>query len=238
MKIIVAPLLVAVMAGPSAAQTVQIQTFDHEQIHVRISGGQQVEGWLLMEDVGDSHSRLELLVRNVDTTEIVYQCITFEPIDALPGEGDDSDIVQVGQFAQQATADAAAIMDSIGADCNPARRPRDHVTLDCPFLGERIATAPQHVSFNQSGTYRAANQQLTSFRVAGHRDRALCTLDIDDELFEVDGFLTRLKATHQGSPSPVLFWEIPTGWLLLRDVLLQLQDGPTANEGASVGRTP
>jgi hypothetical protein len=136
-------LLGVALATPVDAQTVRTKSFVHEQIHLRLSGFQSVEGWLHMEDIGGVGSVFEILVFNVETRAVLFSCRTSAPIDVPPSEFRDFDIVQVGQFAQQATADAEPIMDFIQGFYNRDISPVS-LTLTCPFQEQTIATAPHH----------------------------------------------------------------------------------------------
>jgi hypothetical protein len=205
------------------AQTVRTKTFDREMMHLRFStfAEQPVTGWLFLGDVKGDHSRIELLLeeKNPNTGEIgahIYDCEITAPQESTPR---DFNIVQVGPFAQQgAAAVTQGSREFMLSFCDFGLTPNT-LTVDCPFQGLPIGTAPRHVTIRQTGTYRASgNQQQTTYDISGHRDVVVCEVVIDGVSYEADGFLTRLADKRVGNPSSDEFYRDPVGWLNLGDV--------------------
>jgi hypothetical protein len=172
-----------------------------------------VQGWLSMTDISGVGSRIELLVLDEATGARIYDCSQSAPgqrDDLPPG---DFDIVQIGKFAQQGTAavlpgppERDDFIDFMHAFCmgpNP-----NTLTVTCPFQGQQIDTAPNHVTVKHTGTFRSGpNQQLTTFEVTGHKDAAVCEVVIDGVAYEAGGTLVRLTDKQVGNPSPGSPWQ-------------------------------
>jgi hypothetical protein len=103
--------------------------------------------------------------------------------------------------------------------------PPESFTLNCPFQGQKAPVDPQHITFNHSGTYRAAvsPNQPTSYTLNGHRDDTFCNVEINGVRYFAIGFLTNIKDTRRGNvDNPVIFWEIPNTpnhWLNLAELV-------------------
>ena len=85
-------------------------------------------------------------------------------------------IVQVGPFAQQATADVAPGGPLLDPFCSIPQI----FTLDCPYRGVPITRAVGHDSFSFSGTYRAT----------GQRGPIVCEVQLNDMVFTVAAWIT------------------------------------------------
>jgi hypothetical protein len=218
-KLLIATLALLALTPAAGAAT---KTYDVERIHIQISGDIAGRGWLFMEDVKGVRSSLQLVLLDGEGT-IVYGCHVFRT-------GRDFNIVNVGPFAQQATAATSTAFMGRGSAA-PCGTKVTSVTVSCPFAGIPAPESLNQVTINQSGTYRGAEGTASSYKITGRRDvPALCTINVttqtvspgtietEVETFEGVATLTRLSSAHTGDTSFVDFWRDPFGWLDLRDV--------------------
>jgi hypothetical protein len=214
-KLLIATL--ALLALPSAAGAAT-KTYDVERIHIQITGDITGQGWLFMEDVKGVRSTMQLVLLDGEGP-IVYNCHVF-------ASGRDFNIVNVGPFAQQATGKTTVAFLSSGGVCvgNRLRLGASALKVSCPFAGVPAPESFNHVTINQSGTYRGANGVSSSYKITGRRDRPdFCTITVTAtsglvETFEGLAILTRLSSAHTGDTSFVDFWRDPPDWLGLTDV--------------------
>jgi hypothetical protein len=212
----IALLIGAALATPAEAQTVRAKTFVRERILLgfsRFTDQGEIEGYLSMMDLSGIGSHIDIFLRDAVTKEPIYDCAQDAPgqRDDLPPQ--DFNIVQVGPFAQQATAavlpgspDTDDFIDFMHSFCtgpNP-----NNLTVSCPYQGLPIGEAPHHVTVRHTGTYRGSSNQLIKFDVSGHKDLDACEVVIDGVAYAADGMLLRLteKAIN---PTPETVWDVP-----------------------------
>ena len=182
------------LAPPALAQQppVQTRTYDYEWLYFELQQGitnnDELDGQLFLEDVSssvDARSRVEgqIFISNVEQTVGLFHCHNTT---------DNVDILQVGPFAQQASADVTPATG--GLLCSTPQV----FTFDCPYRGVPITRAVGHDSFSFSGTYKAT----------GRRGPIVCEVQLNDMVFTVAAWITRVKETRRGtdvSPRP-LWW--------------------------------
>jgi hypothetical protein len=204
-------LLCAALGTPAAAAT---KTYDVERIHIDIVDGEfNGKALLFLEDVSGVRSSIELLMValvNNERVVTVHDCQARSP--ATPAR--DFNIVQVGPFAQQATANTTPMASTIASQCGPIG-----VTVSCPYEGVPAPQARNHVTVNHAGTYKGANGVASSYKITGHRDVVgICDVTINGGTLDGTATLTRLSQSHTGDTRFVDFYRDPAGWLNLRDV--------------------
>jgi hypothetical protein len=223
-SIAIALLIGVALTTPAAAQTVRTKTYDIEMMHLRVSGFQSpVEGWLFMIDVKGQRSRMELAFFDTQTGAAHYLCSVSGPDGVIARTPGDYDIVQVGKFAQQATAavlpgslNTVEFSDFVHSFCTG---PNPKSLTVSPYEGVTAPEALQHVTINHTGTYRSSvNGQSSTYTQKGHRDSVLCDILIDGVPYEGHATLTRLTSTHVGQPNLVMFSRDPSGWVSVGDL--------------------
>ena len=142
--------LALALVTPSLAQQTQTRIYEYEWIHLRFNThlpGEDVIGWLFMEDVAGVRSRFQGSLRTPDGGQI-FVCVgnTTEGI-TIPG---DADIVQVGPFAQQASGNIASALPTLQSTCPQLQS----LTVSCPYQGVPAPQARGYTTFTHSGTYR------------------------------------------------------------------------------------
>ncbi len=80
--------------------------------------------------------------------------------------GSNDDLVQVGPFAQQAHGDPAEMFANPTVSFGPGSTcfipPATSLTIDCPYAGVPVTTAPGHHSFENKGTYHEGTGPLNT----------------------------------------------------------------------------
>jgi hypothetical protein len=210
-------LICAALATPAAAQT---KTYNVERIHIDLNDAELTgRGWVFMEDVGGVRSSFELVLLDGEGP-IVYKCL----VAASPTPARDFNIVNVGPFAQQATANIAPLAPFLPTRCGNPPSPAT-LTVNCAYQGVPAPQARDHVTINHAGTYRGTNGVASSYKITGHRDMVgICDVTINGTHIQGAAILTRLSSAHTGDTRFVDFWRdpffVPNGasWLSLNDV--------------------
>jgi hypothetical protein len=208
-----APLVLALTALPVHAQQppVQTRTYDYEWLYFEVpqvtETTHDLEGRLFIEEVNgpsEARSRFEGAISFTNAeggTDTLFSCgLSFPNLN----------FIQVGPFAQQATADIGP------AELENCTVPAESITLECPYLGVQVRQANGHDSFTFTGTYRINAERSGTYTVTGQRGPIICNMRVGDILASgIPAWITRAKETRRGtdvSPTP-LWWHEPVRWL-------------------------
>ena len=217
--------------------------YDYEWVHLNMGDGSDAPGSstdlvgaVFLGDTTTSTPRtgsnelvLRALIRNVNTDEVILDCnLSFNII--VDGASDNSNIVEVGPFAQEAHGNAANFLDDAKelidqSLLNPCISHRDtgvpdSLTVDCEFQGLQIFEAPDHHTFTTSGRYVGdSREEPGTFSQKVQHGPIRCLLEIDGVEYETHGHLTRMQETRRGinvAPRPP--WEEPHDWISPADL--------------------
>lgn len=214
----IAALSCATVAMPSTVQAIdqtkQTRTWTHEW--AKIAGtsfpqaGDALQGEVFLHDVGKVTSRMSGYLMNVATGAFLMDCRTSvgNALDAPLADHFDVNIVQVGPFAQQASGDVTGLLpwlngNGIKGGC---AIPPASLIISCPYRGAPIATAPDHITFNHSGTFRgwvAGHENVAStYSIRGHRDYVFCDVFINGIHVPMEGAIGRASEVLRGAIWP------------------------------------
>jgi hypothetical protein len=223
-----ASVMAMALALAASAEAQTTKTFVHEQMFLTFSTfqGQNVAGWLFMEDVSLSHSQMRLFLYNTVNGSVLYDCHAVAPDGLNDLQQRDRNIVSVGTFAQQGTADInarpAGIRNHFIAFVNDRcvlPRPST-LTVSCPYQGLPITTAPNHIQFKHTGSSNLGG--ATTYEMTGHRDHGACTITVDGVPYAGVGTLIRMTDKRVGGNlEPNLFWHDPAGYVGINEVAEQ-----------------
>ncbi len=213
-----AALLVSTsIAGSALAQAVQTRTYDYEWLYFELPRfeGDTLAGKLFLEDVSSTGG---VNARSVVDAEIFgeqpgttrhdfFICKT-----TIPGG---ENIVQIGPFAQQATAEFLLPEGDPACFTPPPLPAPQTLEIDCPFRGLQINQAPGHDTFRFTGKYRTPEGRSGSYTATGQRGPIVCNFMLITPSgttvalgFDVVGWIARVKETRTGTdvrPTP-LWW--------------------------------
>ena len=196
-----AATLALLLATPveAEAQTVQTRTYVYEWISINmgsrnfIDANNSLFGFVFLEDVSNSRQSRSRVAGAVEQRDIDgdliqthFVCNGETPVNV--------NVVQVGPFAQQATADVEPALPCGG---NP--QPLS-LTLDCPYLGVPVSRAFGHDTFSYSGKYHNPTTGLGgTYTATGQRGPIFCDMSFNGGAeITVLAWLTNVRETRRG----------------------------------------